>query len=75
MATKASISIEKILKIRCSGPGKTSGLVNPVNQKLYTNKIYLYVTDPDKAKYQLLINKRGGASLKHCNDSKDFVEL
>ena len=53
---------------------KTNALLNPINHKLYTDKIYLYAKDPDEAKYELLINKRDGASLKHCNDSEAFIE-
>ena len=34
----------------------------------------MYAKDPDKVKYQLLISKYGGLGLKHCNDSKAFIE-
>ena len=37
-------------------------------------KIYLYAKDPYDAKYQFLINKRDITSLKHFNDSKDFIK-
>ena len=33
----------------------------------------LYAKDPFEAKDQFLINKHNGAGLKHCNDSKAFV--
>ena len=39
-----------------------------------SDKIYLYAKDPYEAKYQLLINKPESAGLKHCNDSKAFIE-
>ena len=37
-------------------------------------KIFLYVIDPNEAKYQLLINKRKSTGLKYLNDSKAFVD-
>ena len=36
--------------------------------------MYLLSKDPYEAKYQFLINKREKVDLKHCNDSKTFVE-
>ena len=53
---------------------KKNSLLNLVNQKLYTDQIYLYVKDPYEVEYQFLINKREGAGLKHYNDSKAFIE-
>ena len=38
------------------------------------NKIYVYAKDLYEIKYQLVINKRESIDLKHCNDSKSFVE-
>ena len=38
------------------------------------DKIYLYVKDPDEAKYQFLINKKESTDLKHLNDVKAFIE-
>ena len=38
------------------------------------NKIYVYAKDLYEMKYQLVINKRESIELKHCNDSKSFVE-
>ena len=36
---------------------------------------YTYVQkNPNERKYQLLINKSKSVSLKHCNDSKAFIE-
>ena len=37
-------------------------------------KIYLFNQDLDEAKYELLFNKCEGVGLKHCNDSKAFIE-
>ena len=37
-------------------------------------KNFLYVIDPNEAKYQLLINKRKSTGLKYLNDSKAFVD-
>ena len=37
-------------------------------------KIYLRAKNPNERKYQLLINKSKSVSLKHCNDSKAFIE-
>ena len=42
--------------------------------KPYADKICLYAMAPYEAKYQLLINIREDAGLRHCNDSKDFME-
>ena len=44
-----------------------------INQQ-YIDKTYIYARDPCKAKYRLLINKRGSIPLKHFNDSKVFIE-
>ena len=38
------------------------------------DKIYLYVKDPDEAKYQFLINKKESTDLKHLNDVKAFIK-
>ena len=37
-------------------------------------KTYLYVKDQYDAKYQLLINKREVAGIKHFNDSEAFIK-
>ena len=63
-----------ILIIGGSGWGKTNVLLNLVNHEPDIDKIYLYVKDPHKAKYQLLINKRESTWLKYLNDSKAFIE-
>ena len=38
------------------------------------DKIYLYVKDPYKAKYEILSNKTGSTGSKYLNDSKTFIE-
>ena len=57
-----------------SGSGKTNALLNLINHKLYTGKIYLYAKDPYEAKYQFLINKCKRTGLKHFDNSKGFIE-
>ena len=57
-----------------SGSGKTNSLFNLINQKLDIDKIYLYVKDPCKEKYQCLINQKESTGLKHFNDDKSFIE-
>ena len=64
----------KILIIGGSGSGKTNALLNLINNQADIDKIYLYVKDPYKAKYQFLINKRESTGLKDFNDSKAFIE-
>ena len=41
-----------------SGSGKTNALLNLINNKPDTDKIFLCATDPYEAKYPLLINKK-----------------
>ena len=48
----------RILIIEDSGSGKTSLLLNLINNQPDIDKIYLYAKDPHEAKYQFLINKR-----------------
>ena len=43
-------------------------MLNQINNEPDIGKIYLYVKDPYKGKYQLLINKRESAGLKYLND-------
>ena len=45
-----------------------------VSRQRNIDKIYSYAKDPYEPKYQLLINKREGLGLKHCNDLKAFIE-
>ena len=64
----------RILIIGGSGSGKTSALLNLINNHPDIDKIYLYAKDPYEAKYQFLINKRESTGLKHLNDPKAFIE-
>ena len=64
----------RILITGGSGSGKTNALINLINHDPDIDKIYLYVIDPYKAKYYLLINKRENIGLKYFNDLKAFIE-
>ena len=64
----------RILIIGGSGSGKTSALLNLINNQPDIDKIYLYAKDPYEEKYQYLINKREEVGLKHYDDSKAFIE-
>ena len=64
----------RILIIGGSGTGKTNALLNLINNQQDIDKIYLYVKDPYKDKYQYLTNKRESVGLKHFNDPKAFIE-
>ena len=64
----------RILIIGGSGSGKTSALLNLINNHPDIDKIYLYAKDPYEAKYQFLINKRESTGLKHFNDFKASIE-
>ena len=48
----------RILIIGASESGKTTSLFNLINQQPYIDKIYSYAKDPQKTKYQYLINKQ-----------------
>ena len=65
---------QRILIIGGSGPGKTNGLLNLINNQSDIDKLYLCAKDPHKAKYQFLINKRENTGLKHFNGPKAFIE-
>ena len=45
-----------------------------MNHEPDIDRIYLYAKDPYEEKYQLLINKREGADIKHLNDSEAFIK-
>ena len=48
-----------ILTIGGSGSGTTNVLLNLMKyQRPFVNRIYLYVKDPFKSKYQLLLNRK-----------------
>ena len=63
-----------MLIIGGSGSGKTNSLFNRINQQPDIDKIYLHPKDPNKAKYQFLINKQERTGLKNFNESKAFIE-
>ena len=45
-----------------------------LDQRQQIHKMYLYTKDVNELKNQLLINKCEGVAVKHCNDSKTFIE-
>ena len=67
----------RMLIIGPSGSGKTNTLLNLIqnlNETTSVDKIYLYVKDLSEPKYELLINNRKNAGIKHFNDSTAFIE-
>ena len=64
----------RILIVGGSGSGKTNALLNLINNKPDTDKIYLYAKDPYEKKYQYLIKKREEVGLDHFKDLKAFME-
>ena len=63
-----------ILIISGSGPGKTSTLLNLINEQNDIDKIYLYAKDLSEPKYEFLIKKCENAGIKHLNDPNAFIE-
>ena len=63
----------RILIIGGSGSGKTSVLLNLIENQSDIDKIYLYAKDPYGAKYEYLINKRESVAINHFNDPKAFI--
>ena len=57
-----------------SGTGKTSALLNLINEQNDIDKIYFYAKDLSEAKYQYLIKKRKNAGIRHLNDPNAFIE-
>ena len=55
----------RILIIGGSGSGKTSVLLNLIENQPDIDKLYLYAKDPYEAKYQYLISKREGVGINH----------
>ena len=49
-----------MLIIGSCGSEKVNALLNLISHQSDIDQIYLYVKDPYKAKYKLLINKREG---------------
>ena len=64
----------RILKIGGSGSGKKIVLLNLIENQPDIDKIRLYAKDPYEAKYQHLIDKRGGVGIDHFNDPKAFIQ-
>ena len=57
-----------------SGSGKTSTLLNLINNQQDIDKICLYAKDPYEDKYHFLIKMTESIGLKHFNDAKAFIE-
>ena len=67
----------RMLIIRPSRSGKTNTLLHLIqnlNETTPVDKIYLYAKDLTEPKYELLINNRKNAGIKHFNDSTAFIE-
>ena len=64
----------RILIIGGCGSGKTSTLLNLINEQNDINKIYLYARDLNEPKYKILIKKGKNAGIKHLNDPNAFTE-
>ena len=64
----------RILIIGGSGSGKTSTLLNLINEQKDIGKIYLYVKDLSESKYEYLIKNCENARIKDLNYSKAFIE-
>ena len=64
----------RILIIGISGSGKANTLLNLINEQRDIDKINLYAKDLSESKYELLINNRENAGIKHLKDSKAFIE-
>ena len=64
----------RMLIISPSGSDKTNTLLNLINNLNPVDKIYLYAKDLSESKYELLINNRKNAEIKHFNDSTAFIE-
>ena len=65
----------RIITIGGFDSGKTNALLNLICHKPDIDKIYLYVKNLYEEKYQLLINKRKGAGIKHFNDFANIIFL
>ena len=62
------------LMIGGSGSGETNWLFDLINLQPDNDKMYLHAKDQFEAKSQFLINKPKSTNLKHCNESKAFIE-
>ena len=57
-----------------SGSGKTTTLLNLINEQHDIDKTYLYTRDLNEPKYKILIKKREDGRIKHLNDPDAFIE-
>ena len=57
-----------------SGSGKTTALLNLINEQNNIDKTYLYAKDLRAPKYKFLIKKRKNLGIKHLNDPNAFIE-
>ena len=64
----------RILIIGGSESGKTNALLNLISEQSDIDKIYLYSKDLYESKYQILINKKESAGIKHFSDPNAFIE-
>ena len=62
------------MKIGGSGTGKSSVLLNLINEQNDIDKTYLYTKDLNEAKYEFLNKRRKNARIKHLNDPNAFIE-
>ena len=66
----------RILIIGGSGSGKTSSLVNLINQQPeILIKFYLYAYDAHEAKHLFLINTQESTGVKHFNDIEEYNQI
>ena len=63
----------RILIIGSSGSGKTNVLLNLIKQQDDIDKMYLYVKDLNKPKYEFLIKKCEDAGTKYFSDPNSFT--
>ena len=64
-----------MLTIGGSGSGKTNVLLNWIkHQRPDVYKIYLYVKDPFKTQYQLLINGREKVGTENLKNLKSLID-